>query len=175
MWIIGLSPVDLSSLAEYTRSLHAHHHSAPCDLGTQAPPATTWRYYLKEGIYNFILRGPKSYHVLVLNPNTFCVKPIASGYVRIVRLFSFNWLQLQNLNIWVQGKKEKVLKYFAWFCHIMLFICRTFVLCQYQLYVLVCLQYQWHVVGFEVLTAVVMKSSVFWNTCTTPCSLLKVN
>jgi hypothetical protein len=30
-------------------------------------------------------------------------------------------------------------------------------------------------VGFEVLTAVVMKSSVFWNTSTTPCSLLKVN
>jgi hypothetical protein len=29
------------------------------------------------------------------------------------------------------------------------------------------------VVGFEVLTAVVMKSSVFWDI--TPCSLLKVN
>jgi hypothetical protein len=31
----------------------------------------------------------------------------------------------------------------------------------------------WHCVGFEVLTAVVMKSTVFWDI--TPCSPLKVN
>jgi hypothetical protein len=30
-----------------------------------------------------------------------------------------------------------------------------------------------HYIGFEVLTAVVMKSSIFWDI--TPCSLLKVN